>query len=187
MATEFPQFTSLTGGDERKDWTELRRANYAAADVLFQRAQGRLNPQNKVQLVQLVNLGEPLGNGTPALMWLVPQQVGNRLAQLGLNVQQPDKAPLNSADKRATGALPLQLVNNASVLPAGQVRKPGMVYLEGDYAYMDDELLISLRLIDGRDNRILSTAEYDLAVDADVLTLIDPASSDRIFGTGWMH
>ena len=182
---DLPKFTPL-GSQERADWTSIRRANYAAADVLYQRAEQYLDRFHKVELVKLNNLGEPLAEGTAPIAWLVPQQVGSRLAHLGLNVDQPKKAPLNSADKRADGTLPLQLVKTEAVKSQPK-RKPGHLYVEGDYIYLEDELLVSLRLVSGRTNNILSSIEYDQDVDANMFALINPAAQDKMFSAGWMY
>ncbi len=183
---KLPEFTSLQSTD-RTDWTHLRRANYAAADVLYQGSKPKLNKFHRVELIKLNNLGEPIAEGTAPIAWLVPQQVGNRLAQLGLPVEQIQKAPLNAADKRADGTLPLQLTEKYSGTKYSTKREAGHLYVEGDYAYMQDEILIALRLIDGRTNMILSSIEYDLDVDANMFVLLDPAKGDRIFSTGWMR
>lgn len=183
---KLPEFTSLQSTD-REDWTFLRRANYAAADVLYQGAKSKLGKFHRVELIKLNNLGEPIAAGTAPIAWLVPQQVGNRLAQLGLPVEQIEKAPMHAADKRADGTLPLQLTEKYSGTKYLQKREAGHLYVEGDYAYMQDEILVALRLIDGRTNMVLSNIEYDLDVDANMFVLIDPTKGDRMFSTGWMR
>ncbi len=181
-----PKFTALHHND-RSDWTELKRANYAAADVMYQRAEQHLHRFHKVELIALNNVGEPIGEGPAPIMWLVPQQIGDRLAILGLSVEQPNKAPQNSSHMRANGTLPLQLAPTGAVKPYTQKRSNGHIYVEGEYAYLDDEILVSLRLVDGTRNTILSSVEYDLDVDADMFTLINPAAKDRMFSSGWMY
>ncbi len=181
-----PEFTSL-GTKERADWTHIRRANYAAADVLFQRAGKKLDRFHRVELIRLNNLGEPLAEGVAPIEWLVPQQVGNRLAILGLKVDQPKKAPMNAADKRADGTLPMQLFDQGYVKPVVTKREYGHLYVEGDYAYLEDELLVSLQLVDGTKNLILSSVEYDMKVDPNLFMLLNPMENDRLFDSGWMY
>jgi hypothetical protein len=187
ISSKLPKLTALTGEKEQADFSAMQRANFAAADKLFQEASSRMDPSYRVQLVQLNNLGEPLAEGTPAIAWLVPQQVGQRLARLGLKVQQPQKAP-SAAEQKASGALPLQLTNKGHVMTAqSSPRQAGQVYVEGDYAYMNDEIFVSLRLVGGRTNNILSSADYTMPVNADLYSLIDPRATDRIFGSAWMQ
>ena len=183
---DFPEFTPLNQ-KERSDWTELKRANYAAADVMYQRAKPQLQRFHKVELIALNNVGESIAEGPAPIMWLVPQQIGDRLAQLGLKVEQPNKAPMNSAHMLSQGTLPLQLAPTGAVKPVQTKRSYGHIYVEGEYAYLEDEILVSLRLVDGTKNTILSSIEYDLDVDADMFALINPAAKDRMFSSGWMY
>lgn len=183
---ELPEFTPLHE-KERSDWTELKRVNYAAADVMYQRAKPQLYRFHKVELIELNNVGEPIAEGPAPITWLVPQQIGNRLAQLGLKVDQPNKTPMNSAHMRSEGTFPLQLVPTGAVKPVQTKRSRGHIYVEGEYVYLEDEILVSLRLVDGTRNTILSSIEYDLDVDADMFALINPAAKDRMFSSGWMY
>ena len=184
-----PKLTSLNlNHEERRQYIELQRKNNAAADLLAQRAANRMDQSYRFEMVKLVNLGEPLYEGTPAIEWLIPQQVGARLSQLGYSVKQPMHAPTSGSSAKTAGTLPMQLTNTAKVSPHSHPhRHAGWVYIEGEYAYLNDELLVILRLVGGRTNTILSSVSYDMDVDADLYQLLDPRATDRIFGSAWMQ
>ena len=175
-------------GTEKTDWTDLRRTNHAAADQLFQSAQSQttLNASRKIHLVQLNNLGTPPESGIAPISWVIPQQIGNRLAALGLNVLQPRVPPTTFSSQ--TDNIPLHMTQAASIETPYQDRVAGDLYLEGDYIYMRDSVLVSLRLVDGRENTLLSTMEYSLPVNADTYALLDARNEKaRMFDDSWMR
>lgn len=177
----------------KADWTPLKQQNYAAADDLFQKAQKRLNRTTPVKLIRLNNIGGPIGDGLggePPISWIIPQQIGGRFAEVGLAVTQPSAIapPPGQSPHRVNGTMPLQLLPNGSVGNPPAIREAGRFYLEGDYAYLRDDLLVSLRLIDGRTNQILATSDYNVDVTADIYALLDAKTSGGgIFGSGWMR
>ena len=172
-------------GEEQTDWTDLRRTNHAAADQLFQQAQNSVYSTQKIHLVQLNNLGTPPSSGVSPISWVIPQQIGNRFTSLGLKVVQP-RTPSTTFSSHNQN-IAKHLTQAARVETSHSQRIPSDLYLEGDYIYMSDSILVSLRLVEGQENTLLSSIDYSIDVNADTYFLLDAESDDsRIFHDKWM-
>lgn len=162
----------------------LRLLNATAADTLFYDAGNVLNTGSRIALVRLTNLGEPFDEDRPSavapLALIVPQQVGNRFAQLGLAVAQPEPTAPQPG-------MSLRLANPADTVIDAGPRAAGQTYLEGDYIHLRDQVYVTLRLVDGRDNRLLSSTEYVFELTSDLFPLLDPSEAGGMFGTRWMR
>lgn len=142
----------------------LSEKNYAAADYITQHMRGNVNKYDLIRAKPLATIDSP--QLTSRLANIVPAQVGTRLAQLGYRVDLSDVTPPqdegahNSADKGKTAEY----------------------WLTGSYRMGKETVLVNLRILDAKDNRVVGGFEYHVPQSREIKKLGEPEPRIYIIG-----
>jgi hypothetical protein len=147
--------------DTRK--VNLTDQSYAAVDVLAQQTRPHMNAQTPLRVAVLTDVTTP--TETTAFGQHIAQQVASRFVQLGYNVRAVPQGPgmvpglagqsTNQTMNPMAAPAPTQIGMSAGA--------PGQdVLVAGTYTRMKDYILVSLRMMQGAENRII--AAYDFSV-----------------------
>lgn len=149
--------------DTRK--VNLAENSYAAADMLAQQAKAYMTHQTPLNTVILSNVAAP--QETTPFGQQVANHLGARFVQLGYNVQALPLLPGSVPD-----SAPMAL---SGAVPAPPPRQMGMqassgrnVFLTGTYTRGKSEILVSLRMIQSPDQRVIAAYDYTLPVTGDL-------------------
>jgi hypothetical protein len=137
--------------------TNFAEKNYAAADYLIQQAKSYVSRYDVITAQPLSDIDQPGMSSTFGKM--VPEQMGVRLSQLGYTVDldnvaiSPDLAYLRPAD--------------------GYIQKTRFV-LTGTFMRKRDDMDVSLRMIDARNNQVVAVFDYTLPMTREIADLAKP-------------
>ncbi|MBI2234010.1 MAG: hypothetical protein HYU57_03255 [Micavibrio aeruginosavorus] len=150
--------------DTRK--VNLAENSYAAADMLAQQAKAYMTHQTPLSTVILSNVAAP--EETTPFGQQVANHLGARFVQLGYNVQALPLPPGSVPD-----AAPMALSGAMSAPPPS--RQMGMqasngrnVVLTGSYTRGKNDILVSLRMIQLPDQRVIAAYDYTLPLTGDL-------------------
>ncbi len=144
------------------DTTKINLAEntYAATDMLAQQTKAHMTPMTPLRMAVISNVTAP-EEVTPFGQQLA-NHVGSRFVQLGYNVQSMPLPPSMAAMPLAT-AMPLDL--SGAPQPRQMGMKPsggGEALATGTYTRGKGEILVSLRVIQSPDQRIIAAYDYTL-------------------------
>lgn len=157
--------SALFKGDE----INLTDNTYAAADMLAQQTRAFLTPMTPLRI------GAPVDTAAPSEVTPFGQQLGNkigaRFVQLGYNVRSMAQPPEMTAQSDAMtmttpgGAPQIQMVGGppqpvqTGAMPSAQ---KGEALITGNYTCGRDSILVSLRVIQAPDQRVVAAYDYTL-------------------------
>ena len=149
--------------DTRK--VNLAENSYAAADMLAQQAKAYMTHQTPLSTVVLSNVAAP--QETTPFGQQVANHLGARFVQLGYNVQALPLPPGSVPD-----SAPMALSGAASAPPPRQMGLQASsgrnVFLTGTYTRGKSEILVSLRMIQSPDQRVIAAYDYTLPATGDL-------------------
>lgn len=145
------------------DTTKINLAEntYAATDILAQQTKAHMTPMTPMKLAVISNVAAP-EEITPFGQQLA-NNMGSRFVQLGYNVQSMPQPPGIMA-LSSSAPTPLNPAANAPQ-PKQMGMKPssdGDVLATGTYSRGGNEILVSLRVIQSPDQRIIAAYDYTL-------------------------
>lgn len=139
------------------DPVDLTKVNYTAADQLAYQANANISRDTEITVTKLYDLNDV--NSDVQFAYIVPQNVGTRLAQLGYNVRFDDGEVASAAD----------------VTPS---RKAGWrvqkADLGGSYRVDGSEILINLRMTEQPSSKLLGAYEYKVRRTSKIGRLLIP-------------
>ncbi|MCB1682280.1 MAG: hypothetical protein KDI61_06575 [Alphaproteobacteria bacterium] len=139
----------------------LREKNYAAADYLLQQSGNYLNRTGVIEAKPLSESDNPAAPS--ALGRKISDDVGMRLSELGYNVNRVEVA--TPVDKGLYG---------------GPEAYPEFL-LTGSYLKKKEKIEVYLRLIDTKEQKIISAFDYSMPYDSEIRRLSD--ADTQIFRT----
>jgi TolB-like protein len=149
---------------EKAEQSELIKANYAAADRLYEQGKGDLDPDKPILTATLVSIDDL--NQSSRLGRLISEQFASRFAQQGMTVVEM-KMRGNIFVQRSVGELLLSReVQDISASHHAQA------VVVGTYATAQDYVYVTVKLVRSVDNEILAAHDYALPLDGDVLWLL---------------
>jgi TolB-like protein len=157
-----PQTVLLGGGAtalyifDRPD-VNLNEKNYAAADYLMQAGGHFVTRNDKVKATPLQNLAEP--QLSTKIGRVISQGVGERLQQLGYNVDLKD---VNKA------------IENDFPYAANAANEEPDFVLTGTYYNAKSKLEVNLRLVDADDSRVVAQFDYKMPMSHEIQSMTKP-------------
>lgn len=157
----------------------LTDSTYAATDMLAPQAKARITQNTPIRMSIITDVAAP--NETTAFGTQVSNQVGARLVQLGYNVQSVPVAPL------ALNIMPAVLTPvefSAAPKPTQGAVKPsvgrgGDCVVGGTYTRMKNNILVSLRIVQAPDQRIIAAYDYNVPLTREIDSLSMPTAERR--------
>lgn len=137
----------------------LAENTYAATDMLAQQTKAHMTPMTPLKMAVIANVAAP-EEITPLGQQLA-NHIGARFVQLGYNVQ---SLPLPPA-MGAMPSMPLPLDASGAPQPRQMGMKPsggGEALATGTYTRGKKDILVSLRVIQSPDQRIIAAYDYTL-------------------------
>jgi hypothetical protein len=126
--------------------TNFAEKNYAAADYLIQQAKSYVSRYDVITAQPLSDIDQPGMSSTFGKM--VPEQMGVRLSQLGYTVD----------------------LDNVAISPDLAYLRPADGYIQNKRDDMD----VSLRMIDARNNQVVAVFDYTLPMTREIADLAKP-------------
>lgn len=146
----------------------LTENTYAATDMLAQQTRAHMTPMTPLKMAVITNVSAP-DEVTPFGQQLA-NNVGARFVQLGYNVQSlplpPGMVSLSSA--------PLPLDQSGAPQPRQMGMKPsggGEALVTGTYMRGKNDILVSLRVIQSPDQRVIAAYDYTLPLTRELRDL----------------
>ncbi|MDB5490740.1 MAG: hypothetical protein JWO78_589 [Micavibrio sp.] len=157
----------------------LTDSTYAATDMLAPQAKARITQNTPIRIAPLTDVAAP--NETTAFGNQVANQIGSRLVQLGYNVQSVAAPPLAASDS------PVQLtpveLSAAPKITQGPVKasvgRGGDCVVGGTYTRMKNTILVSLRIVQAPDQRIIAAYDYNVPLTGEIDKLSLSAAERR--------
>lgn len=146
----------------------LTDSTYAATDMLAPQAKARITQNTPIRIAPLTDVATP--NETTAFGNQVANQIGSRLVQLGYNVQSVAASPLALSDSPVvltpveTSAAPR--VSQGPV--KASVGRGGDCVVGGTYTRMKNNILVSLRIVQAPDQRIIAAYDYNVPLTGEI-------------------
>lgn len=147
--------------DTRK--VNLTDSAYAAADMLAQQTKSHINQMTPVRIGVLTDVTTP--NETTAFGNHIANQIGSRFVQLGYNVRSVPLPPAMTPNMAATpGTVMNPMAVGGAPVPMQTGILPSMAknecLLTGTYTRMKDNILVSLRILQAPDSRVVAAYDY---------------------------
>jgi hypothetical protein len=146
----------------------LTDSTYAATDMLAPQARARITQNTPIRIAPLTDVATP--NETTAFGNQVANQIGSRLVQLGYNVQSVAAPPLALNDSPVV----LTPVEKSAAPKATQgavkasVGRGGDCVVGGTYTRMKNTILVSLRIVQAPDQRIIAAYDYNVPLTGEI-------------------
>ncbi len=154
----------------------LTESTYAATDMLAPQAKARITQNTPIRIAPLTDVATP--NETTAFGTQVANQIGSRLVQLGYNVQSVAAPPLALSGSPAV-LTPVEL-SAAPKVTQGPVKasvgRGGDCVVGGTYTRMKNTILVSLRIVQAPDQRIIAAYDYNIPLTGEMDKLSMPAT-----------
>lgn len=155
----------------------LTDSAYAAADVLAQQTNSHMTHATPLRTMIITDINHP--NEVTAFGAQLANQLGSRFVQLGYNVRAMPMAPSTIQASlidapvplaSAVGGAPQPTINNApSGVRAVKNSATGSdCVVTGNYTRLKHSLLVSLRIIQGADQRIIAAYDYTLPLTSEI-------------------
>lgn len=157
----------------------LTDTTYAATDMLAPQAKARITQNTPIRIAPLTDVATP--HETTAFGNQVANQIGSRLVQLGYNVQSVAAPPLALSDSPAV----LTPVEKSAAPRATQgpvkasVGRGGDCVVGGTYTRMKNTILVSLRIVQAPDQRIIAAYDYTMPLTGEIDKLSISADERR--------
>lgn len=156
----------------------LTDSTYAATDMLAPQAKARITQNTPIRIAPLTDVATP--NETTAFGNQVANQIGSRLVQLGYNVQSVAAPPL------ALNDTPVQLtpveMSAAPRATQGPVKasvgRGGDCVVGGTYTRLKNTILVSLRIVQAPDQRIIAAYDYNVPLTGE-MDKLSMSAADR--------
>lgn len=146
----------------------LTDSTYAATDMLAPQAKSRITQNTPIRIAPLTDVATP--NETTAFGNQVSNQIASRLVQLGYNVQSVAASPLALSDSPAVlTPVEASAAPKPSLGPVkASVGRGGDCVVGGTYTRMKHQVLVSLRIVQAPDQRIIAAYDYNVPLTSEV-------------------
>lgn len=156
----------------------LTDSTYAAADMLAPQTKARITQNTPIRMSVITNVATP--TETTPFGTQLANQLGARFVQLGYNVQSVPMpptimpaGPLVLSPNTMTAA---PQATQGAVKPS--VGKGGECVIGGTYTRMKDSILVSLRILQAPDQRIIAAYDYTVPLTRE-LNDLSRTAADR--------
>lgn len=146
----------------------LSENTYAATDMLAQQTKAHMTPMTPMKMAVITNTSAP-DEVTPFGQQLA-NHIGSRFVQLGYNVQSLPLPP----GMISPASIPVQLEHPGAPQPRYMGMKPsggGEALATGTYTRGKNDILISLRVIQSPDQRVIAAYDYTLPLTRELRDL----------------
>lgn len=169
--------------------SKILYTSYSAADIIAQQANSHVSPQDTIIVEPLLPLDAKYNSA--AFGHVVSQNVSARLVQLGYNISIPMDIPQTPY---APPSQPQPVVdaygNIVSVQPVQPYQQPSPprayahsgIALTGHYAETRTGMLVSLRMVNKDQNRVLAAYDYSIPMQSQVRDLLKTGHEDKNTG-----
>lgn len=161
--------------------------SYRATDELIQFSRARIAPNAPVVVTTLSDVSNV--ESSSAFGRVIAEQVASRLTQKGFRVQEIRmRSALNIKQgiSDASEAGEYLISRDVSAVNASQQAAAAVI---GTYAEASDGVNVTLRLIDVATGRIVSSRDFIVAKDSDVMALLRNGGSAKVsmYGKSWAY
>lgn len=170
--------TTLQSATEQEK-SKILHTSYGAADILAQQSGEFITPSDVISVEPLLPLNAK--NNQAAFGHVVVQNVAARLVQLGYKVGIPGQIPQTPYTPPAQPYPVVDAYGNVtSVVPVQPYQQPQIatyaagqgIILTGHYAETRTGMLVSLRLVNKTQNRVLGAYDYSIPMQSQVKDLL---------------
>ncbi len=156
----------------------LKERTYAAADMLAQQTKVQLTPHTPLNIAVPTDSKTP--NETTAFGEELAAQLSARFVQLGYNVQATQMAPDMGFNTPATPSAPSGAMKPVQMgIAPSSAGSP--VILGGTYTRTEDYVVVSLKVHQASDQKLLAAYDYSLPLSPDMknMTLTDEERAQK--------